>query len=278
MPKRIAPALFLGALTLLAAAPAAGEEKPLWELGVAFISATYPSYRGSSHQSGLVAATPMIYYRGKIIQSDEDGLRGILFNNERVKVDFSGGVTPPVHGNGIRQGMPKLRPTLEIGPAVTVTLWQNATRKSKLNLVIPVRVSYAVTGHIKPAGIIFDPSFDYNIESVGDSGWNLGFRTGPIFGNQRQHRYFYEVEEQYARPGRPVYKASGGYSGARFVSSLSKSFNNDKFAIGGFIRYDNLRGAAFEDSPLVRTKHNWMAGIGMSWTLKQSETMVKTRD
>jgi len=43
------------------------------------------------------------------------------------------------------------------------------------------------------------------------------------------------------------------------------------FWVGAFARYDNLSGAAFEDSPLVRKKSSFMAGVGIAWVLAEAE-------
>jgi hypothetical protein len=35
--------------------------------------------------------------------------------------------------------------------------------------------------------------------------------------------------------------------------------------IGTYLRYDSLAGAAFQDSPLVRTRQYLSAGVGLAW-------------
>jgi hypothetical protein len=76
------------------------------------------------------------------------------------------------------------------------------------------------------------------------------------------------VDPQYATPTRPAYRASGGYSGTLALASLSRRFN--RVWMGGFVRYDNLAGSQFDDSPLYETRHSLMAGFAVSWILKQS--------
>jgi len=44
--------------------------------------------------------------------------------------------------------------------------------------------------------------------------------------------------------------------------------------VGAFVRYDNLRGAAFQDSPLVRRTSGVTAGFGVSWVLDTSSELV----
>jgi len=47
--------------------------------------------------------------------------------------------------------------------------------------------------------------------------------------------------------------------------------------MGGFIRYDNLSGAVFDDSPLVETRHSVMAGFAVAYILKKSSAIVPGR-
>jgi len=103
-------------------------------------------------------------------------------------------------------------------------------------------------------------------------GWNAGLNIGPLFGNRKYHAYYYEVDPVYATANRPAYRASGGYSGTVLVGSMSRHFG--RLWVGGFIRYDNLSGTAFHDSPLLETDHSLMGGIAIAWVLKKSEKTV----
>jgi outer membrane scaffolding protein for murein synthesis (MipA/OmpV family) len=97
-----------------------------------------------------------------------------------------------------------------------------------------------------------------------------------VYGSKRQHAYFYSVEDRYATASRPAYGARGGYAGWQILGSLSKRF--PKFWIGGFIRYDSLRGAVFEDSPLVDDSNYIAAGFGFAWIVAESRRRVVADD
>ena len=56
---------------------------------------------------------------------------------------------------------------------------------------------------------------------------------------------------------------------------VSASRRFDRFWVGSFLRYDNLEGATFDDSPLVETDHAISAGIAISWILWQSDETVR---
>jgi len=84
------------------------------------------------------------------------------------------------------------------------------------------------------------------------------------------------VAPQYATAGRPAYEAASGYAGMQYLAALSKRF--PKYWVGAFVRYDNLSGATFENSPLVRQKDYVAGGIAISWILGESSTRVKVDD
>lgn len=56
------------------------------------------------------------------------------------------------------------------------------------------------------------------------------------------------------------------------VRALSKRFPD--FWVGGFVKWDNLRGATFEDSPLVKSTRTFTAGFAVSWIFAKSKNHV----
>ena len=75
---------------------------------------------------------------------------------------------------------------------------------------------------------------------------------------------------------RPAYAASGGYSGSQFLAALSKRFPT--YWVGGYVRYDNLQGAAFDDSPLVARNHYLAGGVAVAWIFGESSQRVSVDD
>lgn len=270
------------AAALLAAASAlpvhGAEEKPLWELGLGVGAVAFPDYRGSDHQRVHGLPVPYFVYRGEFFKADRDGIRSIFFDSDRVQLNISLAASLPVDsdGNGARRGMPDLDPTVEIGPSLEFNLWRSSSRQARVDLRLPVRAAYTVRGAVKHVGVTFTPFINLDLDPFGHSGWNLGMMAGPIYANTRQHRYFYDVEPEFALPGRPAFKASGGYSGTQFIAALSKRF--DRYWVGSFVRYDILRGAAFADSPLVERDHAWAAGVAIAWVIGESSQKVMVDD
>lgn len=254
-------------------------EMPLWEVGVGVGAVSFPDYRGSARQRTHALPVPYLIYRGDFLKADRDGIRGVFFGTDRVELNLSLAASLPVDssGNSARRGMPDLKPTIEIGPSLEFNLWRSADQQARVDLRMPLRAAFTVHGGMRHVGVVFTPFINLDVKDpLGFYGWNLGMLTGPIYADARQHRYFYDVAPQYARPDRPAYRAGGGYSGTQFIMALSKRY--DRFWVGSFIRYDTLRGAAFVDSPLVEKKSAWAAGVGVAWVLGESSRMVTVDD
>jgi hypothetical protein len=176
--------------------------------------------------------------------------------------------------NDARRGMPGLRPTLEFGPSLNAHLWRSAATDMKLDLVMPLRLPLTLENSPKTLGWNFSPRLNLDVQNVaGYTGWNFGIGAGPLFGTARYHDYFYSVEPRFATAERQAYEARGGYSGMYVLGTVSKRFSG--YWIGAHLRYDNLHGAVFEDSPLVRRQNYLAAGIGISWIIGSSKRMVE---
>lgn len=262
-----------------AATLAVEKEKPLWEAGVGVAALSFPAYRGSENQHNFLMPTPYFVYHGEFLKADRHGIRGDLFDSDRVDLALSVSASPPTSSKDapIRAGMPDLKPTVEVGPKIEFTLWRTENRARFVKLRMPLRAALTVEGSPRDAGWIFSPDLNIDITDLPSlPGWNLGLVAGPYFATRRQHEFFYTVPEQYATATRPAYTAKGGYSGTTFLIGMSKRF--DKTWVGFFARYDALSNAAFEDSPLARRKHMVAGGIGVSWVLDESKTRVWVDD
>ena len=60
------------------------------------------------------------------------------------------------------------------------------------------------------------------------------------------------------------------------IMALSKRF--DKMWVGGYVQADNLSGAVFDDSPLLKRRNSYSAGIAVSWIFKHSDRMVMSNE
>ena len=265
----------LFAALAIAALPAAARDEPLWEGGLGIAAVHFPHYRGSDQSKTYALPVPYFVYRGEIFKADREGVRGVFFKTDRIDLNLSVGASLPVRStdNRARAGMPDLDPAIEAGPTLDITLWRANDRAAKLDLRLPVRGAIEISSDPRYIGAQFFPNLNLDIrDPFGHAGWNLGMLAGPVFTDKRYNRRFYEVAPEFATPTRPAYRVDGGYGGMQFIVALSKRF--PRFWLGGFARYDTLRGAAFEDSPLVTSKRYLAGGFGFSWILGESSQRV----
>ena len=247
---------------------------PLWEAGAGVAVIDFPDYRGSDERHAYVLPVPYVVYRGEFLKIDREKVRGLFFKTDKVELDVSLNGSVPVKSsdNRARQGMPDLEPTLEVGPSLNLFLQHSEQKNTYLDLRLPVRPVIDINA--KYLGYVFQPQLNLDVRDLGgNADWNLGLAAGPIFADQRYHQYFYGVDPAYATALRPAYSAHGGYAGSQFISALSKRFPH--YWVGGFVKWDTLHGAVFQDSPLVKSKQNFTAGFAVSWIFAESKNLVQ---
>jgi outer membrane scaffolding protein for murein synthesis (MipA/OmpV family) len=226
-----------------------------------------------------VLPVPYFVYRGEFLKADRNGVRGRFFDSDRVELNVTMNASAPVDSkdNAARQGMPDLRPTVEIGPSLDLTMWRSGDRRNKLDLRLPLTTGVTIESSPKSIGWSFSPRLNLDLQDpAGMAGWNLGLVAGPLFGDRKQHQYFYSVAQQYATSERPAFEARRGYAGAQFLVAVSKRFPS--YWVGGFLRYDALSGAVFSDSPLVKRSNYLAGGIAMAWIIGESSRLVEVTD
>ncbi|MBI2734179.1 MAG: MipA/OmpV family protein [Aquabacterium sp.] len=280
MPQHLVPsrpALLTSALLMaLWSAPGHAEDKPKWELGLGATTLSLPDYRGSDESRVYALPIPYVVYRGDVIKADRQGARAELIDfGDKAHVDLGLNGSIPVSStkNTARRGMPSLSGAIEVGPALEVHFYQSEDDQVRLKMRVPVTYGVTFGNGVGTDGWQASPNLNLDIRSVlGFQGWNLTMLGGPIYATRQRHAYFYDVAPQYATAERPAYRATAGYSGAQFVAGLSKRF--DRTWVGAFMRYDNLNGAVFRDSPLVKTRSYLAGGVAVAWVLGQSSDMV----
>jgi MipA family protein len=268
----------LALVLVLAATPAAAADLPLWEAGAGVAVLALPDYRGSDEGRGYVLPLPYFVYRGEFFKADRHGIRGRLFDTERAELDVSFFASLPVNSsdNVARAGMPDLEPSVEAGPLLKLRLW-GGTRGARLELRAPLRAAFTVESSPRSIGWVATPHLNLDLPGRGAlAGWNFGLLAGPVYGDRRQHEYYYGVAPGFATGARPAYEARGGYGGFQFLASASRRFA--RTWVGAFVRADTLRGAVFEASPLVKRDSYFAAGVGISWVIDVSSRRVQAEE
>lgn len=281
-PKPLKSGVFKSAVLLflaLAAVPARADLRPQWELGAGLAAIDFPTYRGANERRSYLLPVPYFQYHGDVLQISRDRMRGLFFRKGPVELDFSVSGAVPVNSSdsAARRGMPDIDPTLEIGPSLNVHLYFDERRSTNLDLRLPLRKVIATNfSRLEQQGWLFHPQLALDFRNVRQSGWNFGLVGGLIYADQRYHQYIYDVAPQYATASRPTYSAGAGYSGAQVMTTFSKRY--DSFWIGGFMKWDDLNGAAFVDSPLVKSRQSFAVGFAVSWILFSSDKKVEVSD
>jgi len=259
--------------------PAVAYHLPIWELGVGVGGLNLPPYRGAKGRVNYLIPYPHIIYRGDAVRMDEDGMRGRLFESDRLNLDLSlaGNIPVPEDHGSAREGMPDLDPVGEFGPTLDIALMRHGRRhegESSIWLRLPMRAAMSVGDPIiEGQGWFFSPYLDLTYRrGVKRSFWKTSLALGPLYGSRRYHEYFYKVPEKYETVDRPAYQPGGGYSGSRVT--LAAVIYSKKWFFGAFARYDWLDGAVFEDSPLVETKSYFALGFAISRIISASSEKV----
>jgi MipA family protein len=264
------------AISVLLVSSAKAEEKPLWELGAGVSALRLPVYRGSDEFKNLALPLPYFVYRGERLKLDREGGRGLLLKTDALEIDISVSGSIPVSSasNSARTGMPGLKATLEVGPLLIASLWRSDDKNAAITARIPFRG--VMRSDFNGAGFVFQPQLAYDVRNLAGTGWVAGVRGGPVFQSGAYADYFYGVPQTYSTASRPSYQGKAGYGGFNILVGGSKRYGNAW--VGAFAKYDNLSGASFEDSPLVRKKQFATVGLAVSWIFTQSSAMVQADD
>jgi MipA family protein len=257
------------------------EQKPLWEAGITGVALTLPHYVGSDEYYTFVLPFPYLVYRGEVFQSDRDGLRGLFFKSDRFETDISLGGNLPVSSknNDAREDMAELDTLAEIGPAIRYYFHRRG-ELDHLYLQAAWRGAYSVGFE---GGLDIDTDWrgqrytldlKFKNESLfKDSNLSLFFSAGLSYADDILNGYFYDVQTEFVTPDRGPYNADPGYAGFYLSSAVYKDLS-ERWAIGGYLRWQNINGSVFEESPLVRTSSNFYASAVLIWKFAQSKEMV----
>lgn len=255
-------------------ASAQTEIRPLWEFGAGLAYIDFPVYRGADERKSYVLPVPYFLYNGEVLQVNRERVRGLIFKKDRVEMDVSVNGSVPARGAKARQGMPDLDATLEMGPSLNFHLLFTPDKKNTFDLRMPLRAVIASDfKRVHHEGWLFQPQLNLDFYDINRNGWNVGLVAGVIYSDRHYHGYFYNVAPQYATADRPAYTAPGGYAGTQFIFALNKRFPG--YWVGGFAKWDNLNGAVFANSPLVRSKEYFTIGGAVTWILDKSPEMVE---
>ena len=235
------------------------------DLGLGITSISYPDYLGSDHQNSLTLPYPYISYKSDTLEIDSSGLNKDIFSidNFRIKLSFGGSI--PVQGSKIREGMPDLDPSGQLGPSLLYTFYKKNGFLLEMNLPIRAVVSTDFKG-IDYRGYVYEASVSMEYEN--EQGYHFDFSTGAVWGDSRYLNYVYGVPKSMATTTRNAYEAEAGYLGFRTSLGFAKKF--DKFWLGAFLQNYNLNNSSIDGSPFLREKSALYGGFALSYLFDKS--------
>ena len=267
MPRRgLGLALLLAGL-LLPGLATAGSDELQWNAGLGLATLIYPSWRGADDSNTLTLPAPVFSAWTEQAQLGQGGFNARFGLRERWQLRLSASGSLPVDSDDapLREGMDDLDPTLEAGPALG---WHSPERgRWHLRAETLLRGILSLSfDDPRWLGWTLQPRLALHYEGFGAQaveGVQARLAVGPIWAQNKQHRYFYAVTADEARPDRPAYDPGGGYSGTR--ANLSGTWSRGRLRVSAYVGYDDLRNTAFADSPLRPREDYWLSGLFLSW-------------
>lgn len=245
-------------------------EKSEWELGIGLSVLDIPFYPGSSQSKTYLVPIPYLFYRSDNIEVD-NGLQATFFKTPSVRLDLSADFGVPVNSEDsiTRQGMPGIDLVVQIGPSMEITLAGSRFKPSHTRLELPVRAAVATDfNSADHVGWIFEPRLTYETRRPYKTGFAYLLSGGVRYATEKYNDYYYAVEPAFVTSERAGFDPAGGYAGL-FVDAIANWRTNDLIYFA-FLRYQNLSGAEFYNSPLVEQKDYFFIGAGITWVFARN--------
>ena len=231
--------LSLSLWTVLAPAVPA-EEVPLWEVGIGGFAALTPDYPASGNKSFNGLAFPTLVYRGDLVRAgDGAAARLVPFDTPRLElgVSLDASFSASSDGNPLREGMPDLGFLFEVGPEAIIRgpRFGEEGQRGEIDLALQARgVFSADFGEpIEYQGIVLEPEIRFRQQGLFGTRAGLSASIGPIFATEGLHDFFYQVDPEFARAGRPAFDADGGYLGTEARLGLGLPVGKRAYVFGG---------------------------------------------
>lgn len=236
-----------------------------WDLGLGAGNFSYNLYPGAHSTNQLVIPVPYFTFRSPRLEIDR-GIRGFLYSSEHFVLDISADFGLPAESDDTvaRKGMPDLDFMVQLGPSLEFPLNDASKNYFDVHFEIPVRAAFTTDlGSIDSIGYLLEPRLTFNHRRTARAGLTQKVTLGLKYATEDFHDYYYEVAPRYATAVRPVYDSGGGFGGS--FAKYYISYKTSNFVYWMFFNYQSLRGAVFEDSPLVEQKDYYLLGFGFAW-------------
>jgi outer membrane scaffolding protein for murein synthesis (MipA/OmpV family) len=236
-----------------------------WALGLGLGVFNYHLYPGAKETNKIILPAPYFTYRSPKFEIDR-GIKSFIYNSEEIVIDLSADFGLPVNSDDTlaRKGMPNLDLMLQFGPSLEFMLNDRRKNYFDVRFEIPVRVAFVTDFHsVDHIGYLVEPRFTFNHKRIGKTGLSHKTTLGLKFATEDFYAYYYDVAPEFATPVRTVFNSDAGFGGS-FVN-YRITYKTSDFVYWMFLRYQSLRGAEFEDSPLVLQNDYSFIGFGFAW-------------
>jgi outer membrane protein len=257
-----------------------GPPRPLWELGLFNGVARIPHYRGSDEYSTYAVPFPYFLYRGKVFRSGRDGVKGVFLKHDQLQIDLSVSGSPPVpQDNKAREDMHDIGAILSVGPSLKYDFLDNESPdRLQARGAILGSIAFDVHDRMQASSEGYRATLDLSYRNrtlFEGAGLSFGGRCAIDYFSEAYSDYIYGVSEDEALATRPQYDADGGYAGFSISTYVTKKLS-DRFSVAAFFAWVDLDHAVFEDSPVVRTDNNLVAGCALTWKIAESKRQAFT--
>ncbi|MBU2070606.1 MAG: MipA/OmpV family protein [Gammaproteobacteria bacterium] len=244
----------------------ANAEDAAWQLGVGLAYSQLPDYPGAAGQQHYLLPFPYFTYRSDKVKLTRSEALGQLFSAGKLSLNLSLAAALPVNSddNQARRDMPDLLWLTEIGPTADYQLLNND--RQQLLLRLPLRKAIATDlRQWHDVGWRLEPQLHWRQKLANSLQWTSQLALN--WSDKEYHQYLYGVAPAYATATRQEYRAQAGYAGWRWSNGIS--WQHKRWWLGAFVRYDNLQGVSFADSPLLQRQHNASFGVALAWIFNQ---------
>ena len=241
-----------------------------WAIGIGLGVFDYHLYPGAKQSNRLIFPAPYFTYRSAKFEVDR-GIKSFIYNSETIIIDLSADFGLPVDSDDTlaRKGMPDLDFVLQLGPSLEFMLNDKNKNYFDARFEIPLRVAVTLDpGNIDNIGYLIEPRFTLKHQRLSNAGLSHKATFGVKYATQDYNAYYYDVAAEFATAARAEYKSDAGFGGS--FANYRISYKTNDFVYWAFIRYQSLRGAKFEDSPLVLQNDYYFFGMGFAWIFASS--------
>lgn len=234
-----------------------------FNFGVGYIGFDVNHYKGSDQSKKYNLYMPYVYYKSDNVTADAGIINTRFIRSKYFSMQLTMGANPSVESdsNRARRDMPELLYNFGVGPMAIIHIINDKT--FQLQIEHSLRREFETDFSFTRAFGTTNTTY-LTTRAQGES-WSFEIAIGKMYGDKNFHEYYYNVDDRYVTAERSKFQSNSGFSGDVVIVSAKKQFGD--FLIFPFLRYDNIKDAAYHDSPLVKKSEYLMIGAGFFYLL-----------